>query len=71
MKADVKPDNMLLDMSMSDEQIEEWLSTLPDDNRSHPLPLPTGCTPNCPLDVAKQIRVTLIDFGQGMFSRAL
>lgn len=63
---------MLFDTPMSDKQIEEWLSTLPDDTGSHPLLVPARFTPpNCPTDDAKRMRVSLIDLGQGMFSHCL
>lgn len=52
---------MLINVTMTTAEIEEWISTLPEDDEFHPLPLPTGFSP----DRAEWMKLTLIDLGQG------
>ena len=66
---DIKPDNVLFHTNMGPEDIASWLRdvvTNADDlDVSHPLPNHPTLTWNCSVDVAKRIKVTLIDMGQG------
>ena len=57
---------MLFKTKMTDEEIEIWISKLPNDDKSHPLPFPQDLTPDSPLNVVKNIEIILTDLGQGV-----
>lgn len=57
---------MLFHTAMSAEEITSWISSVADDEESHPLPNPSWLTWDCDLEEAKRIKVTLVDLGQGV-----
>ena len=66
-ETDIKPDNMMFSLDMTPEEVEKRLlvhSAELDDGQSHPFP--ARFEYDCDVQAAKQMRVTLIDFGQGM-----
>ncbi|GJE90008.1 kinase-like protein [Phanerochaete sordida] len=59
---DIKPDNILFQVDLTDEEIAAWDATIEDPTADSPYPCPY--TPDCSPEEAAKIKVVLVDLGQ-------